>query len=559
MQLFAFILYFVIVLCIGLWFFFRTKTGGDKEYFLGGRSTGPWVTAMSAQASDMSGWLLMGFPGSILAFGLGQVWIGIGLALGTIANWVLVARRLRRFSEASGDSITLPQYLTNRFATANPALKITCAVIFLISFTIYVASAFNAGMAVFVAVMPGLAGYEMLAMAIFALIVLVYTFLGGYKAVCWTDFFQGLMMLCALLLVPIAIAVLMALQGRVDVEFLKAFAFSTSASEEILAKLGLEAKAYAEMAGSMSTDAFEAFLLTKLDPTEVASLRVSAFQTNPFTTGFGDIVSGLGWGLGYFGMPHILVRFMGIKDSKMVKKSALVACIWVVLTLGAAALIAILARTFILGGDISIAEKLLPVGAKNNVFIEIVQDIFPGFIAGLLLAAIIAASMSTADSQLLVASSSFTSDLYQPLVRKNKASERETLWVGRIVVVVVTLIAFAIAASGIGKTDSWAADIMAMVENAWGLFGAAFGPAVILSLFWRRFNYAGALAGIIAGAVVDLGWLFFLTKATGVYEIVPGFIVGAIVAVVVTLLTKAPSDDVVAIYEKATAPEVAAE
>ena len=512
MQLFAFILYFVIVLAIGLWFFFRTKTGGDKEYFLGGRSTGPWVTAMSAQASDMSGWLLMGFPGSILAFGLGQVWIGIGLALGTIANWVLVARRLRRFSEASGDSITLPQYLTNRFATANPALKITCAVIFLISFTIYVASAFNAGAAVFVAVLPALEGYEMLAMAIFAVIVLVYTFLGGYKAVCWTDFFQGLMMLCALLIVPIAIAVLMALQGRVDVKLVGAFA----------------------------TD-------------------ISEFQTNPFTTGFGDIVSGLGWGLGYFGMPHILVRFMGIKDAKMVKKSALVACIWVVLTLGAAALIAILARTFVLGDGVGLAEKLLPVGAKQNVFIEIVQDIFPGFVAGLLLAAIIAASMSTADSQLLVASSSFTSDLYQPLIRKNKASEKETLWVGRIVVVIVTVVAFAIAASGIGKTDSWASNIMAMVENAWGLFGAAFGPAVILSLFWRRFNYAGALAGIITGAVVDLGWLFLLTKSTGIYEIVPGFIIGAIVAVVVTLVTKAPSAEVTAIYDKASAPETVEE
>ena len=560
MQLFAFILYFVIVLVIGLWFFFRTKTGGDKEYFLGGRSTGPWVTAMSAQASDMSGWLLMGFPGSILAFGLGQVWIGIGLALGTIANWVLVARRLRRFSEASGDSITLPQYLTNRFATANPALKITCAVIFLISFTIYVASAFNAGAAVFVAVLPALKGYEMLAMAIFAVIVLVYTFLGGYKAVCWTDFFQGLMMLCALLIVPIAIAVLMALQGRVDVDLVGSFGFLTSAPAEILEKLGFVGenaeKLYAEFVNGSSPELLEVFYTSKgLTAAEIDSLRVSAFQTNPFTTGFADIVSGLGWGLGYFGMPHILVRFMGIKDSKMVKKSALVACIWVVLTLGAAALIAILARTFLLGDGIGLAEKLLPASAKQNVFIEIVQDIFPGFVAGLLLAAIIAASMSTADSQLLVASSSFTSDLYQPLIRKNKASEKETLWAGRIVVVIVTVIAFAIAASGIGKADSWASNIMAMVENAWGLFGAAFGPAVILSLFWRRFNYAGALAGILAGAIVDLVWLFALTGPTGIYEIVPGTIVGAIAAVVTTLVTKAPSDEVLAIYDAATAVE----
>ena len=498
-RLIAFILYFVIVLAIGIWFFLRSKVGGDKEYFLGGRSMGPWVTAMSAQASDMSGWLLMGFPGAILAYGLGQVWIGIGLAIGTIANWVLVARRLRRFSAASGDSITLPQYLTNRFATANPALKIACAVIFLISFTIYVASAFNAGTAVFTKVLPSLVGKEILAMAIFAAIVLVYTFLGGYKAVCWTDFFQGIMMLCALLIVPIVMAV----GGEFNSELTGAF------------KEG-----------------------------------VTEFGSNPFKASFGEIVSGLGWGLGYFGMPHILVRFMAIKDASMVKKSAIVASAWVVLSLGAAVAIAIIGRSFLLSDGVGIAEKLLP-GNQQNIFIEIVVDMFPSVITGILLAAIIAASMSTADSQLLVASSAFTSDLYQPLIRKNKATERETLWVGRIVVAAVTLIAFAIAASGVGKADSWASNIMAMVENAWGLFGAAFGPVVILSLFWRRFNYAGALSGIIAGAVVDLVWLFTLTGITGVYEIVPGFIVGAVAAVVATLLTAEPSAEVVAIYDAA--------
>ena len=498
----AFILYFIAMLGIGFFFFLRSKSGGDKEYFLGGRAMGPWVTAMSAQASDMSGWLLMGFPGAILAFGLGQVWIGIGLAIGTIANWILVARRLRRFSAASGDAITLPQYLTNRFATANPALKITCAVIFLISFTVYVASAFNAGTAVFTKVMPALVGKELLAMAIFAAIVLVYTFLGGYKAVCWTDFFQGIMMLCALLIVPIVMAA-----GDFDDSFAGAF------------KDG-----------------------------------VTAFGSNPFKASFGEIVSGLGWGIGYFGMPHILVRFMGIKDSRVVKKSAIVASVWVVLSLGAAAIIAILGRTYLLSDGASLADKLLP-GTQERIFIEIVVDTFPGFIAGILLSAIIAASMSTADSQLLVAASAFTSDLYQPMIRKNKASEKETLWVGRIVVAIVTVIAFAIAASGIGKADSWASNIMGMVENAWGLFGAAFGPVVVLSLFWRRFNYAGALAGILAGAIVDLVWLFALTGPTGIYEIVPGTIVGVIAAVVTTLVTKAPSDEVIAIYDAATAVE----
>ena len=508
-QTIAFVLYFVAMLSIGLIVFLRSKDAGEKDYFLGGRSMGPWVTAMSAQASDMSGWLLMGFPGSILAFGMGKAWIGIGLALGTIANWIIVARRLRRFSKASNDSITLPQYLTNRFASSSPALKVVCAVIFLVAFTVYVASAFNAGTAVFCTIIPWFKGREILAMTIFALIILVYTFLGGYKAVCWTDFFQGLLMLVALLLVPIV----MYWSGDFAPAFKGAFAEG-----------------------------------------------VTAFNPNPFTASWQDIISGLGWGLGYFGMPHILVRFMAIKKPSMVKKSSTVAITWLVITLGAAIVIAFLARTFIFSDGSSLAEELILAGNQQNVFIEVVRDIFPGFIVGIILSAIIAASMSTADSQLLVASSSFTSDIYKPLLRKNNSSDKEVLWVGRIVVLVVTIVAFVIAAFGTTGKLPWATNIMAMVENAWGLFGAAFGPVVILSLFWKRMNFAGAICGIIAGAIADIAWLILFTstiseaviKNTGVYEIVPGFIVGAIVTVVVTLATKAPSAEVNAIYEAAT-------
>ena len=507
MQILAFVFYFAVVLAIGIYFFLKTKGGGEKEYFLGGRQMGPWVTAMSAQASDMSGWLLMGFPGSILAFGMGKVWIGIGLALGTIANWILVAQRLRRFSAASGDAITLPQYLTNRFASSNPALKVACAVIFLIAFTVYVASGFVAGTKVFVSVCPALQGRELLAMVIFAALILCYTFLGGYKAVCWTDFFQGIMMLCALLLVPIA----MSATGKFDPAYAEAF---TS-----------------------------------------GDFTANAFGSDPFAAKWNDIVSGLGWGLGYFGMPHILVRFMGIKDPKEVKKSAWIACIWVVLSLGAAIAIAILARTYLLNGTESLAAKLLPGSAQQMVFVTVVNAMFPAFIAGILLAAIIAASMSTADSQLLVASSAFSSDFYQPVVRKNKATDAEMLWVGRFVVMIVAFVAFYIAASGLGKPGSWASSIMDMVENAWGLFGAAFGPVVILSLFWRRFNYAGALAGIIGGAVVDIVCLYKLSGWLGgtyLYEIVPGFIAGFVVAIVATLLTKKPGAEVDAIFDQAT-------
>ena len=510
MKLAAFILYFVAMLGIGIYFFIKSKNeSGEKDYFLGGRSMGPWVTAMSAQASDMSGWLLMGFPGSILAFGMGKVWIGIGLALGTALNWIIVAKRLRRFSKAADDSITLPQYLTNRFATSSPVLKVVCAIIFLIAFTVYVASAFNAGTTVFCAVLPWFADHKQLAMIIFAAIILIYTFMGGYKAVCWTDFFQGLLMLVALLAVP----VIMYSLGNFDGQYTSAFADG-----------------------------------------------VSVFNTNPFTASWQDITSGLAWGLGYFGMPHILVRFMAIKKPSMVKKSSTVAIIWVIITLGAAAFIAFLARTFLFSDGSSLAAALLPAGTQQNLFIDIVNDLFPAFFAGIILSAIIAASMSTADSQLLVASSSFTSDIYKPLIRKEKASGKELLWVGRIVVLVVSLVALAIAMSGLDSTSAWASNIMAMVENAWGLFGAAFGPVVILSLFWKRFNYAGAVAGILAGAIADIAWLVLFTSTvtdaivtnTGVYEILPGFIVGIIVAVAVTLCTKAPNEKVMAIYETAT-------
>ena len=509
MELLAFVLYFALILGVGLFFFFRSKSGGEKEYFLGGRAMGPWVTAMSAQASDMSGWLLMGFPGSILAFGMGKVWIGIGLALGTAANWIFVAKRLRRFSRASGDSITLPQYLTNRFASQSSVLKIVCAVIFLVSFTVYVSSAFVAGKNVMTAVIPELADSPMLAMAIFAVFILLYTFLGGYKAVCWTDFFQGILMLIALLAVPIIMTT-----GNFDASYSGAFADG-----------------------------------------------ITAFGTNPFAASWQDIVSGLAWGLGYFGMPHIIVRFMAIKKPSMVKKSATVAIIWVVITLGAAIAIAILGRTFLLTDGTSLSALLLPAGAQQDIFITVVLDVFPAFIAGVLLAAIVAAAMSTADSQLLVASSAFTSDIYKPIIRKNKTTDKEILWVGRIVVLIVAVVGFIIAASGINNADSWANSIMSMVENAWGLFGASFGPVVILSLFWRRFNYAGACAGIITGAAVDIFWLLTCTNTiiknpiigvTGVYEVLPGFVAGLIAAVVVSLATKAPSAEVDAIFASAT-------
>ena len=287
-EIIVFILYFVILFFVAIAFFFNGENKNEKDYFLGGRRMGPWVAAMSAQASDMSAWLLMGLPGSVLAFGFGQMWIGIGLALGTAANWIFCAKRLRQFSRAAGDAITVPQYLTNRFATEKKTLQVVCAVIFLIAFTVYVASAFVAGTSVFTTLFPGIS--ESTARIIFALIIVGYTFLGGFKAVCWTDFFQGILMLIALLAIPIIVTATQDL----DTSLLNNVYEYTDASGEVV---------------------------------------VCDFGAGLFSAGWKDVISGLGWGLGYFGMPHIIIRFMSIEKPSMVKKSSIIAIVWVVLSL----------------------------------------------------------------------------------------------------------------------------------------------------------------------------------------------------------------------------------
>ena len=499
-EILAFVLYFIILVSMGVYFFIRgRKNDSQANYFLGGRTMGPWVTAMSAQASDMSAWLLMGLPGSILAFGFGQMWIGIGLALGTAANWIFVAKRLRQFSHAAGDSITVPQYLGNRFLAKSNTLQVISAIIFFVCFTVYVASAYVAGASVFTTIFPALDTQT--AMIVFALAMLIITFFGGFKAVCWTDFFQGLLMFFALLAVPIIIV----LTQELDTGALAAvYSYQDAVSGEMVE---------------------------------------CSFGTGIFNSSWQDVISGLAWGLGYFGMPHILVRFMSIEKPSMVKKSATVAIIWVVVTLGCACLIAYFGRMMI-------AEELLTVGAQKMVFIELARRLFPAFLAGILMAAIMAASMSTADSQLLVASSSFTSDIYKPVIKKN-ASEKEVLWVGRLVVLAVAVIAFFIASS----KGEGAQAIMNMVENAWAGFGSAFGPVILLSLFWRRFTYKGAIAGVVGGFLVDILWLSFLSASTGIYELFPGFIAGAVCAIVVTLIDKAPSKEVTDLFDRALEDE----
>lgn len=499
-EILAFALYFFVLIFMGIFFFFKEKKDETQaNYFLGGRQMGPWVTAMSAQASDMSAWLLMGLPGSILAFGFGQMWIGIGLALGTTANWIFVAKRLRQFSHAAGDAITVPQYLGNRFLTKSHTLQVICAIIFFVCFTIYVASAYVAGASVFTTIFPSLSTQT--AMIIFAVAMLIITFFGGFKAVCWTDFFQGLLMFAALLAVPVV----------------------------IVATRELDTSALATV-------------YTYQDAVSGEMIECT-FGTGVFDASWQEIISGLAWGLGYFGMPHILVRFMSIEKPSMVKKSATMAIIWVIITLGCACLIAYFGRMLI-------ADELLADGSQKMVFIAFARKLFPSFLAGILMSAIIAASMSTADSQLLVASSSFTSDIYKPIIRK-EASEKEILWVGRIVVIIVAVIAYFIASS----KGAGAQAIMNLVENAWAGFGSSFGPVILLSLFWRRFTYKGAIAGVIGGAVVDVVWYNLLSASTGIYELFPGFIAGMICAVAATLIDKKPDDEVTALFDRAIVDE----
>ncbi len=483
-ELSAFIVYFIAMMGIGLYFFFKSKSDGESEYFLGGRSMGPWVTAMSAQASDMSGWLLMGFPGSILAFGFGKVWIAIGLAIGSYLSWLVIAGRLRRFSKAADDSITIPQYLNNRFKASGLALQVISALIFFVCFTVYVASGFKAGAALFTTVL----GFDnnVIPMIVFGAIIIIYTFTGGFKAVCWTDFFQALLMLCALVALPIV------LFATKDLAF-----------------------------GTITTSAPHYFNLLPSGKLDYES--------------FASILSGLAWGLGYSGMPHILVRYMAIKDSRKIKQSRRIASSWVVITLAMAVLIGVVGRL--------VLPELVD-GGQEMVFIRLVRMTFPGFISGILLSAVLAASMSTADSQLLVASSAFTSDIYKPIFRK-KASDREMIWVGRLVVLIISIIAFFIA------LNPNSGSIMDLVENAWAGFGAAFGPVIILSLFWKRFTYKGAICGIIFGAATVILWIVFLSASTGIYELLPGFIIGMLACVIGSLLDRKPSDEVCALFERA--------
>lgn len=495
--LLAFALYLLMMVVVGA--VYAKKNSNSEDYFLGGRNLGAFVAALSAQASDMSGWLLMGLPGSIYALGTGQSWIAIGLFIGTVCNWLFISGRLRRYTIRANNSLTLPMYFENRFHDKKKILLMSSSVVIVIFFLVYTASALAAGGKLFHSIFG--INYR-IALTIGAVVILTYTFMGGFMAVCTTDFIQGSLMLVGLLAVPIV-------------------AFSMVGSGNLSGLL--------EQSG--------------VNPTNYLNL-MSSGPSGKFS--FIDIISQLAWGLGYCGMPHILVRFMAVKDEKELNKSKGIAIGWVALSLLFACFIGVVGRAYLF-------PTLLESGAEENVFIEMILKMFNTdlgvpIIGGIFLCGILAAIMSTADSQLLVSASSVAEDIYKGVIKKD-AKDDKVLQVSRITVLVIAVLAYLIA---LDPNSS----IMGLVSNAWSGFGSAFGPIVVLSLFWKRTNLQGAVAGILSGAITVIIWEYIplvggqtLGAATGLYSLVVGFFLSLACIIIVSLCTPAPSAEILQEFE----------
>lgn len=494
----AFVVYLLLMIVIGVLSMKKTKS--TEDYFLGGRGLNGWVAALSAQASDMSGWLLMGLPGSIYALGTGQAWIAIGLFLGTVANWLFISKRLRRYTIVANNSLTLPEFLENRYHDKKRVLLFISSIVIVVFFLVYTASALAAGGKLFHSVFGVDYHY---ALAIGAGVILIYTFLGGFLAVCTTDFIQGTLMLIGLLVVPIV-----------------AYSFISNDFAAQITSTGVNYSDY-----------------------------MSLFSNGGKPYSFIDILSQLAWGLGYCGMPHVLVRFMAVKNEKELKKSSVIAIIWVFLSLVMACVIGVVGRAFL--------PNILEGGATENVFIQMINEVFNNrlalpFIGGIFLCGILAAIMSTADSQLLVCASSVSKDIFKNVISP-KASDKTVLKVSRITVIAVAVLAFLIA---------WdpESNIMNLVSDAWAGLGSAFGPVVVCSLFWKRTNFAGAVAGILSGGLTVIVWDYLpiiggekLCDVTGIYSLLVGFAISIVCIVVFSLLTKEPSAEIVAEFERVQA------
>ncbi|GIO21690.1 sodium/proline symporter PutP [Oceanobacillus sp. J11TS1] len=478
-QIIAIILYFLVMITIGVYSY--RKTSNLDDYMLGGRSLGPITSALSAGASDMSQWLLMGLPGAIYVFGLTEGWMAIGLAIGAWMNWLIIAPRLRTYTEVSNNSITIPSYLDNRFKNKTRILRIASGIVILLYFTFYVSSGMVAGGVFFQSAFG--VNYHT-GLIIVAAVTILYTLLGGFLAVSFTDVVQGTMMFLALILVP---------------------------TMAIISLGGI---------GETVT------IIQEVNP-DLLSFFAAASATG--------IISSLAWGLGYFGQPHIIVRFMAIKSVKETTSARRIGISWMVISLlGAAA-------TALSGFAFFYANPDLTLADPEAVFIVLGQILFHPFVAGILLAAVLAAIMSTVSSQLLVTSSALVEDIFKAVFHA-KAKDKIYVQLGRIAVLAVSLIAIIFAWQ---QNDT----ILGLVSFAWAGFGAAFGPVVLLSLFWRKTTGTGALWGMIVGAVVVFAW-GYSPLAEYLYEIVPGFILSMIVIIVVSLLTYKPNKEIEAEFDE---------
>lgn len=471
----AFALYLGVMVYIGVYYY--RKSHQLSDYILGNRSLGPWVTGLSAEASDMSGWMLMGLPGLAYVSGLPAIWMAIGLVLGTWANWVLVSKRLRNYTELANDSLTIPDFLNNRFRDTSHMLNLVSAIFTFIFFMVYTSSGFVAGGKLFETVF-GLDYFWSL--LITAGVVVAYTFLGGFMAVSWTDFIQGVMMFLAIITVP---AVGMMVLGGVDATWLR-----------------------------MQQEIPQHFIL--FDPAIGTASTVIM------------LLSTLGWGLGYFGQPHILVRFMAINDSKELKKATNIAMGWVVISLAAAVIMGLVGRVLL--------DPVLQGADAERVFLVMSRQLFTPFVGGLILSAVLAAIMSTSSAQLLVTSATISKDLYKNFIHRN-ASEKELVFISRTTVLAVAALAIILALN----PNSY---ILNIVAYAWAGFGSVFGPVVVMSLFWRRMTRNGALAGMLVGGITVLVWKQFAWW--GLYEIVPGFLLGMLAIVLVSWLDQPPAKEI---------------
>jgi sodium/proline symporter len=476
-TLVTFIVYFVVLLGVG--FYFYRKSVSIEDYLLGGRGMGAWVTALSAQASDMSGWLLMALPGAIYLGGMVNIWIAIGLFIGTVLNWKLISGRLRIYTQKT-NTITLPCFFERRFGDPTGLLRVVSAIVILIFFTIYASAQLVGAGKLFESTFN--VRYET-AVVVGGVIIVAYTFLGGFLAVCWTDLFQGALMLVAIIIVPAA--------GYIDVG-------GIGAIEE-----AIEAE---NVWASLIPEGGQAGVLV--------------------------VISAMAWGLGYFGQPHILARFMSVKSVGKLTESMTIAVIWVFISLGGAIMVGFIGK---------IMFDNLSGGEEEKVFIYMIGKLFNPWVGGIMLAAILSAIMSTIDSQLLVSSSALTEDFYQKAIKKN-ATEREVILVGRMCVIVISIIALILA---LRPSDT----ILGLVAYAWGGFGAAFGPLVIFGLFSRETSWQAALAGMVMGTVVLVVW-----KQVGLssvmYEIVPGFTANCVTILLVNMIVSQKDEKVLKEYEE---------